>query len=151
MKLFWVEGLYVPKGEGGRKAGPASRPFTQSFWADSALDAIQLAVQSIPGARWIEGPVIAEKSEQKLRSLAQTDPNALYYIRATLANAADVQVDRQGRIMVPANLIKLVGLIKEVLIIGALERMEIWDPEAFEKYLEDCPESYEEVSRKILI
>lgn len=92
-----------------------------------------------------------EKVEQKLRSLAQTDPNALYYIRATLANAADVQVDRQGRIMVPANLIKLVGLIKEVLIIGALERMEIWDPEAFEKYLEECPESYEEVSRKILI
>jgi MraZ protein len=92
-----------------------------------------------------------EKVEQKLRSLAQTDPNALYYIRATLANAADVQVDRQGRIMVPANLIKLVGLTKEVLIIGALERMEIWDPEAFEKYLEDCPESYEEVSRKILI
>lgn len=92
-----------------------------------------------------------EKVELKLRSLAQTDPNALYYIRATLANAADAQVDRQGRIMIPANLIKLIGLTKEVLIIGALERMEIWDPEAFNKYLEDCPESYEEVSRKILI
>ncbi len=64
MKLFWVEGLYIPKNEGGRKAGPASRPFTQSFWANSPLEAIQSAVQSMPGARWIEGPVIAEKSEE---------------------------------------------------------------------------------------
>jgi len=70
MKLFWVEGVYVPKGEGGRKTGPASKPFTQSFWAESALDAIQSAVQSIPGARWIEGPVIVEKSEeQRMRAM----------------------------------------------------------------------------------
>jgi MraZ protein len=92
-----------------------------------------------------------DKVEQKLRSLAQTDPNALYYLRSTLANAADVQVDRQGRITLAANLIKLAGLGKEVLINGALDRMEIWDPDAFEKYLKESPESYEEVARKILI
>ena len=70
MKLFWVEGLYVPKNGGGRKASPASRPFSQSFWANSPLDAIQAAVQSLPGARWIEGPVIAEKSEeQRMRAM----------------------------------------------------------------------------------
>jgi MraZ protein len=75
----------------------------------------------------------------------------LYYLRSTLANAADVQVDRQGRITLAANLIKLAGLGKEVLINGALDRMEIWDPDAFEKYLKESPESYEEVARKILI
>ena len=92
-----------------------------------------------------------DKVEQKLRSLAQTDPNALYYLRSTLANAADVQVDRQGRITPTANLIRLAALGKEVLINGALDRMEIWDPDTFEKYLKESPESYEEVARKILI
>ncbi len=92
-----------------------------------------------------------DKVEQKLRSLTQTDPDALYYLRATLANAADVQVDRQGRITLPANLLKLAGLGKDVLINGALDRMEIWDPDTFEKYLKECQESYEEVARKILI
>jgi MraZ protein len=92
-----------------------------------------------------------EKVETKLRSLAQTDPNALYYLRATLANAADVQVDRQGRITIPPNLIKLADLGKEVLINGALDRMEIWAPEKFDKYIEESTESYEEVARKILI
>lgn len=92
-----------------------------------------------------------EKVELRLRSLKQTDPNALYYLRETLSNAADVQVDRQGRINIPSNLIKLAGLGKEVLIIGALDRMEIWAPDNFEKYLKECPETYEEVARKILI
>ena len=92
-----------------------------------------------------------EKVENKLRSLAQTDPNALYYLRATLANAIDAQLDRQGRITLTANLIKLAGLSKEVLINGALDRMEIWDPDLFDKYLGESAESYEEVARKILI
>ena len=92
-----------------------------------------------------------EKVEKKLRTLTQTDPDALYYLRSTLANAADVQIDRQGRITVPANLIKLGELDKNVMINGALDRMEIWNPENFEKYLSECSESYEEVARKILI
>lgn len=92
-----------------------------------------------------------DKVEEKLRSLAQNDPNALYYLRATLANAADVQVDKQGRINLPPNLIKLAGLSKEVLINGALDKMELWSPEAFEKYLEENQESYEEVARKTLL
>ncbi len=70
MKLFWVEGVYVPKNGGGRQSSPGSRPFTQSFWANTPLEAIQAAVQSLPGARWIEGPVIAEKSEeQRMRAM----------------------------------------------------------------------------------
>ncbi len=70
MKLYWVEGVYVPKTGGGRKAGSASKPFSESFWANSPLEAIQAAVQSLPGARWIEGPVIAEKSEeQRMRAM----------------------------------------------------------------------------------
>lgn len=92
-----------------------------------------------------------DKVEEKLRSLSQNDPNALYYLRATLSNAADVQVDRQGRINLPPNLIKLAELSKEVLINGALDKMEIWAPEVFEKYLEENQESYEEVARKTLL
>ena len=70
MKLFWVEGVFVPKNGGGRKMGSASKPFSQSFWARTPVEAIQAAVQSIPGARWIEGPVIAEKSEeQRMRAM----------------------------------------------------------------------------------
>jgi len=97
-----------------------------------------------PASEW-------EKVEEKLRSLTQTDPNALYYLRSTLANAADVQLDKQGRITLPSNLIDLGNLEKEVLIIGALDRMEIWNPDIFNKYLNECSESYEEVARRILI
>jgi MraZ protein len=92
-----------------------------------------------------------DKIEEKLRTLLRNDPTNLYYLRATLSNAADVQLDRQGRITIPTNLIKMAGLSKEVLVNGALDRMEIWDPDRFAKYIEECDEEYEEVARKILI
>jgi len=92
-----------------------------------------------------------DKVEEKLRLLTRNDPTNLYYVRATLAKAADVQTDTQGRITIPGHLSKMAGLGKEVLVIGALDRMEIWDPELFAKYIDESPESYEEVARKILI
>jgi MraZ protein len=91
------------------------------------------------------------KVEDKLQTLTRNDPNALRYIRLTASSAEDVQADKQGRITIPAHLLKMAKLGKEVLVNGALDRMEIWDPETFKKYIEESPESYEEVARKILI
>ena len=91
------------------------------------------------------------KVEEELKTRTKTDPNALYYLRITLANAADVQVDRQGRITIPANLIKTAKFNKEVLVNGRLDRMELWNPDEFEKFKDEFSESYEEVAKKILI
>jgi len=44
------------------------------------------------------------------------------------ATAADVEVDRQGRMPIPARLRGLAQLEGEVLIQGAIDRIEIWDP-----------------------
>ncbi|MBP3389081.1 MAG: division/cell wall cluster transcriptional repressor MraZ [Clostridia bacterium] len=49
------------------------------------------------------------------------------------ANAADVQVDAQGRILLPKHLLSYASLEKEALIIGAGNRAEIWNPAAFEE------------------
>lgn len=48
------------------------------------------------------------------------------------ANAVDVQVDAQGRILLPRHLITYATLEKEALVIGAGNRAEIWNPAAYE-------------------
>ena len=48
------------------------------------------------------------------------------------ANAADVQVDAQGRILLPKNLLAYAGLEKEALVVGTGKRAEIWNPAEFE-------------------
>jgi MraZ protein len=48
-------------------------------------------------------------------------------VRAFAANASEVKPDSQGRIVVPQRLRDYAGLQREVVVIGALDRIEIWD------------------------
>ena len=50
-----------------------------------------------------------------------------------LAGAASVEVDKQGRILLPPNLRSYAGLEKEIVSAGVLNRVEIWDKEKWEK------------------
>lgn len=49
------------------------------------------------------------------------------------ANAAEVEPDGQGRVLIPANLREYAGLTKEAVIIGSLGRVEIWRRELWEQ------------------
>ena len=57
--------------------------------------------------------------------------------RYFFAGAADVEVDKQGRIVIPAKLREHAGLEKEIMIIGASSRAEIWDKE---RWNQNCQE-----------
>lgn len=54
--------------------------------------------------------------------------------RYFLAGAAEVEPDKQGRILIPQNLRTHAGLEKEITLIGAAERAEIWDTEKWNAY-----------------
>ncbi len=69
---------------------------------------------------------------EKLEELPMSKSRRL--IRYLSSNAADVQVDSQGRILLPKHLMEHAGLSKEALIIGAgSNRAEIWDPARYEE------------------
>jgi hypothetical protein len=65
MKQFWIEGLVKAKaGAGSKKAAPI-KPFSQSYWAETAQEALQMATLSMPGIQWIEGPLVSDESEEQ--------------------------------------------------------------------------------------
>ena len=67
-----------------------------------------------------------EAFEQKLSQLPLTNKNARAITRFFVAGAAPCELDRQGRILVPATLREYAGLEKDVVLTGNLNRIEIW-------------------------
>jgi MraZ protein len=68
---------------------------------------------------------VASRLTEKVRE-GLASPNAP---RALSANAVVAEPDAQGRILVPQRLRDFAGLEREVVIIGALDRVEIWNAE----------------------
>ena len=56
--------------------------------------------------------------------------------------ATDVRLDQQGRLLIPAELLKIGKLKKEVVFQGTNDRIELWDPEAQQKYTSEIEEKY---------
>jgi MraZ protein len=70
--------------------------------------------------------------EQRLREMLRRNPRARPYVLKVTANAVEVVPDKQGRILVPQRMQKEVGITGPTLIVGAIDRIELWSPETFE-------------------
>ncbi len=70
--------------------------------------------------------------EEKLKSLPITNKEARQFARFFLAGAAEVEVDKQGRILVPNVLREFAQINKDVVLIGVASRIEIWSKERFD-------------------
>ena len=70
--------------------------------------------------------------EEKLTSLPLINKEARQFARFFLAGAAQVEVDKQGRILLPASLRSFANLDKDVVLVGVGSRIEIWDKEKYE-------------------
>ena len=74
--------------------------------------------------------------EEKLRSFPLTNKDARALKRFFLARATDCEIDKQGRFLISANLREFASLEKEVVIIGVLDKIEIWSKDRWQKYSE---------------
>ena len=70
--------------------------------------------------------------EEKLRALPLTNKDARAFARFMLAGAASVEIDKQGRILLPQVLRNFARLEKDVVLIGVASRIEIWNKEKWE-------------------
>ena len=70
--------------------------------------------------------------EEKLKTLPITNKEARAFVRFFLAGAADVESDKQGRILIPGVLRDHAKLIKDVVLVGVGSRVEIWSKECWD-------------------
>lgn len=62
-------------------------------------------------------------------------------------HASHQKVDKQGRINIPADLIKYAQLSKEVVVLGTGKKIEIWNPDKLNDYLQSAETSYQRLSK----
>ncbi|MDP2497033.1 MAG: division/cell wall cluster transcriptional repressor MraZ [Candidatus Palauibacterales bacterium] len=100
------------------------------------------ALTLFPEDAW--GPV-----QEELRELQQRNPEARHYVLSITASARRVVPDSQGRILIPEQLRDAAGLDGEALVVGALNKIEIWDPERFQQRTGDRGEEVAELAQRI--
>ena len=69
--------------------------------------------------------------------------------RAILAKASEAQVDSQGRILVPQHLVGAAGLKKDVFVIGAGSKVELWDRQRYLAYEKKSQKTIAKASKEL--
>ena len=87
---------------------------------------------------------------EQLRQAPVTSKQARDYLRVFLSGASDEAVDGQGRVTIPAALRSYAGLSRDCAVIGAGQRVEIWDAAAWEQYLTEQEQVFAEQAEEVI-
>ena len=90
-----------------------------------------------------------EKNVSRLKSLPFTNKDARTFTRFFLSGAVECEFDRQGRINITSPLVSYAGLKTKCVIIGVNDHLEIWDEDAFNKFLDDNSSSLEDIAENL--
>lgn len=91
-------------------------------------------------SKWIDGCVALfpradwEVLAERTAALPVTDQNARTFQRFLFGTAFEIELDRQGRFVLPAVLREFAGLEAEVVVVGARNRLELWSPQRWGQY-----------------
>jgi len=91
-----------------------------------------------------------ERLHDQLRQAPVTSKQARDYLRIMLSGASDEKPDKQGRVTISPNLRTYADLEREVAVIGAGSRMEIWDLQAWETYLAEREQEFSDITEEVV-
>lgn len=90
-----------------------------------------------------------EDLAEKLKKLPINQANARAFVRLMFAGATDVQINSQGRILIPEYLRKYAGLNKKAIIAGLYNRIEIWAQEKWQIYKSNTERASENIAEQL--
>lgn len=90
-----------------------------------------------------------EKLAEKLAALPFSQANSRAFARLMLAGAMDVEVDKQGRMVLPEYLRQFAGLKKEVVVAGLYNRLELWDNAKWSAYKSQTESQSSEIAERM--
>ena len=94
--------------------------------------------------------VFQERIVNKVNGLSESKKEHRYHTSFTGSNSSDAVLDKQGRIAIPQKLLEYAGITKDVLIIGAFHRIELWAPKVRVEYLERMKNSEIQIDKELM-
>lgn len=89
-----------------------------------------------------------EETASRMLRLPQTDRNVRMLIRGMLSQAAEARLDKQGRAAIPRKLLERAGIGDQVVVIGALDKLELWNPGDWDRFMSEADVSLEDVAQE---
>jgi len=126
----------------GRVSLPA--PFRRE-----AADQRFVLVQPYPPALALYPEVEWGEVEQRLSDMMAKGTAERMYVLSVVSNAVEVTPDAQGRILIPARLKEAAGLEGSVVLVGAINKVELWAPERFEEAMSGRPAQFEQYTHQL--
>lgn len=88
---------------------------------------------------------------KKLSQLNDFDPEVRKFKRYFLNGATPVELDTAGRILLPRNLMEYAGLDKDIVLVSAIDKIEIWDKTKYQEFFESfTPESFSDLAKDVM-
>lgn len=128
--------------EKGRLAVPAK------FRGELASGAV--ITRGLDGALFVYTTSEWEKLADRLTTLPLTAANARAFSRRLLAGAMEIELDKQGRVMLPSYLRKEAGIGSNVVVAGLMNRLEIWDETQWRAYQTKTEAESTEIAEQLM-
>src|SRR5438045_4724074 len=118
--------------------------FRQAFADGLVLTrGIERCLSAYPRSEW------TATVESRLRELDPLSREGRVMQRYFFSGAAEAELDKQGRVMVPSSLCDYAGLGKEVVVAGIRDHLEIWDRASWRAHLDEIEGSAEDVAERL--
>jgi MraZ protein len=94
----------------------------------------------------IHSPEAWAKVEEELLQLSTSKRDI---VRVILAGAVDLELDRQGRVTLPAHLRQHAGIERDVVVVGLIKRIEIWHRPAWAAYIDRAQKAAPQIAEQV--
>ena len=136
-------GTYAPKlDEKGRIVVPAK------FWDELAAGVV--ITRGLERCLFVYSQRQFEVLHGKIRDAPVTNKQARDFLRVFLSGASQEIADTQRRVTIPAGLREYAGLNRELTVIGAGDRAEIWDSAAWSTYYESVESDFVNTTEEVI-
>jgi MraZ protein len=88
---------------------------------------------------------------REISNLNDFDPKVRSFRRYFLNGATGMELDSAGRLLVPSNLKEYAGLEKDIVLVSAVNKIEIWDKSKYQQFFESfSPESFSSLANEVM-
>ncbi len=104
---------------------------------------LPMGVNTFVVARWFDGCLAAFEPGgwsnvlKQLRGLDGAQRQTRQMVRAVAGRAAEIRLDRQGRVLIPRKHLEMAGITDRATMVGVIDRVEIWNPDRYNENVND--------------
>lgn len=108
-----------------------------------------IVTRGLEGCLFVYSKLEWQNIVEKLKKLPFTKKDARAFLRFFLSGAQECTFDKQGRIAIPSPLVSYANLIKECVVIGVNDRLEIWSENKFNEFFKQNEDNISDIAEDL--